>query len=131
MAETSNIAQMAEKVSKEIFSEFFWEQVGSLDTNWDCCQQEKHNKTTHPTDIVFRYEDPYEQKYININFDLKSYAKGSINATTIRTALESLAMASECTQISEEWQNIYQSKTMNTDIVSSLFVYNHPLFSAK
>jgi hypothetical protein len=34
-------------------------------------------------------------------------------------------MASECTQISEEWQNIYQSKTMNTDIVSSLFVYNH------
>ncbi|WP_151944325.1 hypothetical protein [Aliarcobacter butzleri] len=125
MAETSNIAQMAEKVSKEIFSEFFWEQVGSLDTNWDCCQQEKHNKTTHPTDIVFRYEDPYEQKYININFDLKSYAKGSINATTIRTALESLAMASECTQISEEWQNIYQSKTMNTDIVSSLFVYNH------
>ena len=125
MAETSNIAQMAEKVSKEIFSEFFWDKVGSIDTNWDCCQQEKHNKTTHPTDIVFRYEDPYEQKYININFDLKSYAKGSINATTIRTALESLAMASECTQISEEWQNIYQSKTMNTDIVSSLFVYNH------
>lgn len=125
MAETSNIAQMAEKVSKDIFSEFFWEKVGSIDTNWDCCQQEKHNKTTHPTDIVFRYEDPYEQKYININFDLKSYAKGSINATTIRTALESLAMASECTQISEEWQNIYQSKTMNTDIVSSLFVYNH------
>lgn len=125
MAETSNIAQMAEKVSKEIFSEFSWDKVGSIDTNWNCCQQEKHNKTTHPTDIVFRYEDPYEQKYININFDLKSYAKGSINATTIRTALESLSMASECTQISEEWQNIYQSKTMNTDIVSSLFVYNH------
>lgn len=125
MAETSNIAQMAEKVSKEIFSEFSWDKVGSIDTNWDCCQKEKHNKTTHPTDIVFRYEDPYEQKYINVNFDLKSYAKGSINATTIRTALESLSMASECTQISEEWQNIYQSKTMNTDIVSSLFVYNH------
>lgn len=125
MAETSNIAQMAEKVSNEIFSEFFWEKVGSIDTNWMCCQQEKHGKTTHPTDIVFRYEDPYEQKYINVNFDLKSYAQGSINATNIRTALESLAMASECTQISEEWQKIYQSKTMNTDIVSSLFVYNH------
>ena len=125
MAETSNIAQMAEKISKEIFSEFSWEKVGSIDTNWNCCQQEKHKKTIHPTDIVFRYEDPYEQKYININFDLKSYAKGSINTTTIRTALESLAMTSECTQISEEWQNIYQSKTMNTDIISSLFVYNH------
>lgn len=125
MAETSNIAQMAEKVSKKIFSEFFWDKVGSIDTNWNCCQQKKHNKTTHPTDIVFRYEDPYEQKYVNVNFDLKSYAKGSINTTTIRTALESLSMASECTQISEEWQNIYQSKTMNTDIVSSLFVYNH------
>jgi len=125
MAETTNIAQMAEKVSKEIFSEFLWEQVGSIDINWECCQQENHKKKTHPTDIVFRYEDPYEQKYININFDLKSYAKGSINATTVRTALESLALASECTQISEEWQNIYQSKSMNTDIVSSLFVYNH------
>ena len=84
MAETSNIAQMAEKVSKEIFSEFFWDKVGSIDTNWNCCQQKKHNKTTHPTDIVFRYEDPYEQKYINVNYDLKSYAKGSINTTTIR-----------------------------------------------
>ena len=119
MAETSNIAQMAEKVSKEIFSEFFWDKVGSIDTNWNCCQQKKHNKTTHPTDIVFRYEDQKKKKYININFDLKSYAKGSITTTTIRTALESLSMASECTQISEEWQNIYQSKTMNTDIVSS------------
>jgi len=125
MAETSNIAKMAEKVSKDIFSEFFWQNIGPMDINWDCCQQDKHQKTTHPTDIVFRYEDPYEQKYININFDLKSYAQGSINATSIRTALESLAMASECAQISQEWQNIYQSKTMNTDIISSLFVYNH------
>ncbi|RRS31402.1 MAG: hypothetical protein P794_03860 [Epsilonproteobacteria bacterium (ex Lamellibrachia satsuma)] len=125
MAETSNIAIMAEKVSKEIFSEFFWENVGPMDTNWTCVKQEKHKKTTHPSDIVFRYEDPYEQKYININFDLKSYAKGSITPTSVRTALESLAMASECTQLSAEWQKNYQSKTMNTDIISALFVYNH------
>jgi hypothetical protein len=125
MAETTNIATMAEKVSKEIFSEFFWEKVGSMDTNWNCVQEDRHKKKTHPSDIVFRYEDPYEQKYININFDLKSYAKGSINVTSVRGALESLAMASECTQLSEEWQSIYQSKTMNTEIISSLFVYNH------
>lgn len=125
MAETSNIAKMAEKVSKEIFSEFFWEKVGTIDTNWSCIQKDNHNKETHPSDIVFRYEDPYEQKFININFDLKSYAKGSINTTSVRHALESLAMATECTQLSEEWQNIYQSKTLKTDIISSLFIYNH------
>ena len=125
MAETSNIAKMAEKVSKEIFSEFFWEKIGPIDTNWTCVQEDKHSKKTHPSDIVFRYEDPYEQKYINVNFDLKSYAKGTINTTSVRNALESLAMASECTQLSEEWQKIYQSKAMNTEIVSALFVYNH------
>lgn len=125
MAETTNIAKMAEKVSKEIFSEFFWENVGPIDTNWDCVQEDRHNKKTHPSDIVFRYEDPYAQKYININFDLKSYAKGTINVTSVRAALESLAMASECTQLSEEWQNRYQSKNMNTEIISSLFIYNH------
>jgi len=125
MAETSNIATMAEKVSKEIFSEFFWEKIGPIDSNWACVQHEKHDKKTHPSDIVFRYKDPYEQKYININFDLKSYAQGSINLTTIRSALESLAMASECTQLSEQWQKTYQSKAMNTDIISSLFIYNH------
>ncbi|HIP11097.1 MAG TPA: hypothetical protein EYG73_00125 [Arcobacter sp.] len=125
MAETSNIAIMAEKVSKEIFSEFLWGVVGPMDTNWTCVKQDKHKKITHPSDIVFRYEDPYEQKYININFDLKSYAKGSITTTSVRTALESLAMASECTQLSAEWQKNYQSKAMNTDIISALFVYNH------
>ena len=125
MAETTNIAKMAERVSKEIFSEFFWEKVGSLDTNWDCSQPDRHKKKTHPSDIVFRYEHPYENKFININFDLKSYAKGSINTTTVRTALESLSLASECTHISPQWQNIYQAKTKTTDIISSLFVYNH------
>ena len=125
MAETSNIAKMAEIVSREIFSEFFWKKVGSLDTNWDCGQPTRHNKKTHPSDIVFRYEHPYENKFVNINFDLKSYAKGTINNTSIRGALESLALASECTHMSSQWQKIYQAKEKPTDIISSLFVYNH------
>jgi len=125
MAETSNIAKMAEIVSKEIFSEFFWEKVGSIDTNWDCFQPDRHKKKTHPSDIVFRYEHPYQNKFVNINFDLKSYAKKTINTTNVRNALESLALASECTHISPQWQNIYQAKTKTTDIISSLFVYNH------
>jgi len=125
VAETSNIAKMAEIVSREIFSEFFWENVGSLDTNWDCAQPDRHNKKTHPSDIVFRYEHPYENKFVNINFDLKSYAKGTINTTSVKNALESLALASECTHISPQWQKLYQSQIKPTDIISSLFIYNH------
>ena len=125
MAETANISKMAEKVSKEIFSEFFWERIGAMDTNWDCVQPDSHKKKTHPTDVVFRYEHPYDNKFININFDLKSYAKGTINPTSIRHAIESLALASECTQLSEEWQRSYQAKTMGNEIISCLFVFNH------
>jgi len=113
MAETANISKMAEKVSKEIFSEFFWEKIGTMDFNWTCIQ-DRHNKKTHPTDVVFRYEHPYDNKFININFDLKSYKKDSISVTSIRKALESLALASECTQLSDEWKKVYQAKTMNT-----------------
>jgi hypothetical protein len=125
MAETQNISIMAEKISDEIFSEFFWERKGPLNINWSCANEKKHKKKTHPSDVVFRYEDPYEQKHIIINFDLKSYAKGSISATSVKTAIESLALASECTQISDEWQKMYDSSDINTDIISSLFVYNH------
>lgn len=125
MAETQNISIMAEKISEEIFSEFFWEQVGATNVNWDCVNPEKHKKKTHPSDVVFKYNDPYEQKTIIINFDLKSYAKGSISNDSVRTALESLALASECTQISDSWQKIYDSYNKNTEIVSSLFIYNH------
>lgn len=125
MAETVNISKMAEKVSKEIFSEFFWEKVGVMDINWDCVEVDRHKKKTHPTDVVFRYEHPYDNKFIIINFDLKSYAKKTIDVTSIRKAIESLALASECTQLSVEWQKIYQAKTMNTEIISCLFVFNH------
>jgi len=126
MAETEAIAKMAEKISDEIFSVFRWKKVGPVNNNWSCVQNEKHNKKkTHPSDVVFRYEDPYSKKFIYVNFDLKSYAKNSINSTTIKTALESLAMASECTQISSDWQKLYTSDSMPYEIVSSLFVYNH------
>lgn len=126
MGETNNISIMAEKISKEIFSIFMWEKVGPTNVNWGCVQNEKHkNKSTHPSDIVFRYEDPYAQKFVYINFDLKSYAKDSITKTSIKNAIENLAMSTECAQISSEWQKIYSSDTIDTDIVSSLFVYNH------
>jgi len=126
MAETKNIGDMAEIISDEIFSEFFWEKVGSTNINWGCVQSDKHGgKKTHPSDVVFKYQDPYEQKDIYINFDLKSYQENSISVREIRTALESLAMASECTQISSDWQKIYTIPSTQFEIISSLFVYNH------
>ena len=36
MAETGNIATMAERLSTEPFSEFLWERVGPMNWNWQC-----------------------------------------------------------------------------------------------
>ncbi len=124
MAETENIAKMAEKLSKELFSEFFWESPGPKNINWKCVTAE-HEKKTHPSDVVFSYKEPYEKRKTYINCDLKSYAKGSINKNTVRTALVSLSKAIECAQISSEWNRNFKSEKINHNIYGLLFIYNH------
>jgi hypothetical protein len=70
--------------------------------NWPCENQEKHEVKTHPSDVVFWYDEPYSQSRTYVNCDLKSYAKGSITAGSVREAIESLAKTLSCAEVSQE-----------------------------
>lgn len=127
--ETSAIAEMAIQVSKDIFKWFKWERITLLDQNFDCRKQEKHapkkqQAHTHPVDVVFKYNDPYLDDPVLLNTDLKSYSQKSITSTNIRSALKSLAQTIDCSRISEEWRNRYDT-TGTAEIRGLLFVYNH------
>lgn len=124
MSETTNTAALANKVFDEIFQWLKWELCTPKDINWECCNQEKHNTKTHPSDIVFYYKDPYTGKTQYINTDLKSYKDVSINKNSMTNALKSLAMSIECATVSSEWQANYVSED-NHHIHGLLFVYNY------
>jgi hypothetical protein len=125
MAETANLAKMAEKLSQELFSEFLWKQCGPMNCNWACEEKELHNSKTHPSDIVFWYDEPYTNARTYMNCDLKSYAKGTINAGVIKAAIESLARALTCAEKSIEWRDKYIHNHVSAEICGLLFVYNH------
>lgn len=91
MAETGNIAKMAEKISNQLFVDFYWERVGEMNTNWDCVDP-LHKKKTHPSDVVFFYDNPYAHSTTYVTCDLKSYGKGSITSSKIQEAVGSLAL---------------------------------------
>lgn len=78
MAETKNIAEMSAILSDELFAEFLWTRTGPADTNWPCEDKELHKVLTHPSDVVFYYDNPYSLSRTYINCDLKSYASNSI-----------------------------------------------------
>jgi hypothetical protein len=125
MAETEALARMAEKVSEEIFSLFKWTEHGSRNQNWDCVCQEEHQKTTHPSDIVFSYDHPYSSQRIFLNVDLKSYGASSINKGKLISAVENLALSVTCANLSTDWGNRYASQYADREIAGLLFVYNH------
>ncbi|MCQ4437276.1 hypothetical protein NO135_19980, partial [Clostridioides difficile] len=85
--ETSAIAKMAVRVSDDLFEWFRWKRIPLPDLNFDCVKTATHapskDKHTHPVDAVFHYTDPYLNKIIYMNTDLKSYASGSIDANGI------------------------------------------------
>lgn len=62
MAETADIAAMAERLSGELFAEFFWKRTGPMNENWACERPEHHKVKTHPSDVVFYYDEPYTQQ---------------------------------------------------------------------
>ena len=124
MAETDNIAQMAEKLSTELFNIFLWEKTGPINVNWNC-QKKEHGKTTHPTDVVFTYKEPYCSKRTYLICDLKSYAKATINSGKIRTALQSLAQTIECANTNNDWETKYKKYSDNYVVNGLLFIYNH------
>ena len=73
--------------------------------NWPCENQEKHEVKTHPSDVVFWYDEPYSQSRTYVNCDLKSYAKGSITAASVREAIESLAKTLSCAEVGQEFND--------------------------
>lgn len=125
MPETSNTAKMAKKLSEEIFSEFGWRQKGPEDQNWRCVSTEKHAATTHPSDVVQWYEDPYLDDKVFFNVDLKSYAVGSLKKAHIRSALTSLCKATDCANVSGGWRALFGDDQRNYRCHGLLFVYNH------
>jgi len=125
MAETVHIAEISEKLSDELFAEFLWAKVGPTNQNWSCEQQEDHGCKTHPSDVVFYYDEPYSQTRTYVQCDLKSYAKDSISKQAIHGAIESLAKQVTCAEISAEWQNFYLHPDVTAEITGLLFVYNH------
>lgn len=125
MAETANIAAMAERLSNELFTEFFWNRTGPTNTNWACQKQEQHTVKTHPSDVVFYYDDPYSRHRVYVNCDLKSYARSSITTPALRGALESLSTQVACAEVSDEWRDLYIHPKVTPAVCGLLFVYNH------
>lgn len=125
MAETINIGKMAEKLSRELFAEFLWQRMGPTNINWPCENEGQHKNKSHPSDVVFYYDEPYTQARTYVNCDLKSYAKGSITIGIIRSAIESLAKALSCAEKSEEFRTNFLHDHISPEICGLLFVYNH------
>src|SRR4051812_33654983 len=107
MAETDQIAKMAELLSQDLFGEFLWQRSGPMNQNWACQHTDEHKTVTHPTDVVFFYDEPYATSRTYIQTDLKSYAKGSITPNAIRNAVKSLAKQVACAEVSPDWQKLY------------------------
>lgn len=125
MAETQNISIMAEKLSKELFDEFLWTRVGPANVNWPCPDNSIHQMATHPSDVVFYYDEPYSQSRTYITCDLKSYAKGTINSGTLRNSIERLSAAHACADKSDDFREKFVHEHISFEICSLLFVYNH------
>lgn len=125
MAETKNIATMASILSNDLFGEFLWSQVGPTDTNWPCEDPDGHKLKTHPSDVVFYYDNPYALSRTYVNCDLKSYASGTITKSAITPAIESLGRTLACAEKSIEWQRLFLHDNVNSEICGLLFVYNH------
>ncbi len=96
-----------------------------MNSNWACEEQERHRAKSHPSDIVFYYDEPYTLARTYVNCDLKSYAKGTIKTGNVRAAIESLARALTCAEKSDEWRSKYIHNDVSPEICGLLFVYNH------
>lgn len=170
MSETANLAEIAVKVSTELFGTFLWQTRGPRDEDWPCEEPDKHGKkrrgqsetsagenvstdhvaaeadaapvqesaseaegdagavqakVTHPTDIVFYYDEPYSNHRTYINCDLKSYAASTIRKGEVRKAIVSLCRAVTCLEKSATWRDRYVLPDKNALFAGLLFVYNH------
>ncbi|MGQ5525626.1 hypothetical protein ACUHMQ_20570 [Chitinimonas sp. PSY-7] len=133
MAETINIGEIAQKLSKEIFKYFLWSTHQKHDDNFKCTNPDHKSegktgksKETHPGDVVFSYDDPYAGKTIYLHTDLKSYSSQSITSTKLRSAFKSLSMTVECAQETNYWREKYSVPDDEAhEVRGLLFVHNH------
>jgi hypothetical protein len=131
MAENGPIEEIAKIVSRNLFERFGWQQFGPYDQDFSCIKEDKHKpkdkkqKHTHPVDVVFSYKDPYLNKMIYLNTDLKSYGKATISSKNVEDALSSLAATIECASYNKEWSDKYISGSGRHEVRGMLFVYNH------
>ena len=128
MSETSNITKIAELVSRDLFAPFHWQRNHITNCNWKCMHPETHKTHfgTHPTDVVWYYDEPYEAKRTYIQADLKSYAVGSLSKSSILTSLKNLIMSVECAPDSAEWRRKYLvDDGIPFRVLGLLFLYNH------
>jgi hypothetical protein len=125
MSETGNIEELAKIISKDIFNYLKWNICKPKDVDWKC-EAEHHKKKTHPSDVVFYYDDPYSGHTKYLNTDLKSYASATINKGSVTNALKNLAMSVECANVSGDWQDKFLLNPLNFgDVSGLLFIYNH------
>lgn len=131
MAETVNIAEIANKLSEDIFKFFLWEIHPKRDDNFKCVNPDHKgdggkSKQSHPADAVFFYEDPYTGACVYLNTDLKSYKATSITSTQLRTALKSLCLTIECANSSDDWRQMYSvDPSERYSVRGFLFVHNY------
>lgn len=132
MGETNNIALIADKVAKDLFRPFGWVVKGPPNTNSPCQKDHANGGTivpegggTHPSDVVFHYDDPYSPRSILLLTDLKSYATGTIKKSKVSGALASLANSVDCANVVSEWADRFASNEDDFDVRGLLFVYNH------
>ena len=124
MSETGNIEELAKIISTDIFNWLKWNTCSIKDQDWDCVN-EKHNKKTHPADVVFYYDEPYSGTRLYLNTDLKSYKKISISAAKMKNALVSLSKSVECANVSSDWQDKFLVDDSTSNVKGLLFVYNN------
>jgi len=128
MGETVNIKTLADIVASELFAVFRWEKCGATDYRWTCVEQKKHAKQRskqHPSDVVFRYKDPYRGETIYINGDLKSYSAATVATFDLAGTLEDLAKSVECAHKSSCFSEAF-GITGSVEVVEGmLFLYNH------
>jgi hypothetical protein len=126
MAETAPIAEIAALVADRLFAEFLWKASPFRDQNWPCEMRDDHNqRKTHPSDVVFNYDEPYHPIRTYVNTDLKSYAAGTISALQIKKGIYNLAQSLQCAELSKQWNDLFIEPETSHAIVGMLFIYNH------
>jgi hypothetical protein len=126
MAETAPIADVAVVVADSLFAEFLWKASPFRDQNWPCEDSKGHSdRKTHPSDVVFNYDEPYRPVRTYVNTDLKSYGAGSITPLQVKKAIFNLAQSLQCAELSSKWHDLYVEPETAHSLIGMLFIYNH------